>query len=103
MLELSSGGDMRCFILDNRRPFHLANVHSNFNVVLLDDGFTGADEEEDIPSDGSELDAPHQNDLESDSNSEADDFEEVDGEYVSSNEDKDEIKVKPKIPPTKLT
>ena len=29
--------ERRCFILDNHRPFHLANVHSRENVVVFDD------------------------------------------------------------------
>ena len=85
MLDLSLGGDMRCFILDNRRPFHLANVYSNYNVVLLDDGFVdGA--EDDVPSDGSELDPPVHQDADVDSEQDDDD-EDEEAEYVSSDED----------------
>lgn len=32
-----SQSERRCFILDNHRPFHLANVHSRENVVVFDD------------------------------------------------------------------
>ena len=55
--DLEQGGDTRCFIMDNHRPFHLANVHSRHNVVVFDDL---QEMEEDhhnqvIPSDGSDL------------------------------------------------
>lgn len=43
---------MRCFILDNHRPVHLANVHSRYNVVVLDNETVDVDC---IPSDGSDL------------------------------------------------
>jgi hypothetical protein len=49
---LEHGGDVRCFITDNHRPMHLANIHSNHNVVVLNDGSISS---EDIPSDASDL------------------------------------------------
>ena len=60
MFSLEQGGDLRCFILDNHRPIHLANVYSRHNVVIFDSskGNTSDDDEEDndsIPSDGSIL------------------------------------------------
>ena len=58
MLDLNRGGDLRCFIMDNRRPIHLANVYSNYNVVVLDDDieFTSST----ILSDGSDLSCPEE-------------------------------------------
>lgn len=69
MFGLEHGGDIRCFIIDNHGPVHLANIHSNHNVVVLNDGRV-ADEGEGIPSDGSDLS--------------------VDGSQSSSNEDDDD-------------
>ncbi len=55
--ELEKGGETRCFILDNHRPFHLANVHARHNVVVFDDSheIEANNENGVVPSDGSEL------------------------------------------------
>jgi cell division control protein 45 len=60
-------GEVRCFLLDNHRPLHLANVYSRYNVVVLDDGSIEAG---DLPSDGSDLSSD-----DDDSNSDEDDGE----------------------------
>ena len=65
---LEHGGDIRCFIIDNHRPVHLANIHSNHNVVVLNDGSIS----EDFPSDGSDLSVCN---TQSSSNDENDDDE----------------------------
>jgi cell division control protein 45 len=52
LFGLERGGDVRCFILDNHRPMHLANIHSRHNVVVLDNGTVDING---IPSDGSDL------------------------------------------------
>jgi cell division control protein 45 len=52
LFGLEHGGDFRCFILDNHRPVHLANIHSNHQVVVLNDGSIVDDN---VPSDGSDL------------------------------------------------
>lgn len=59
------GGQLRCFILDNQRPIHLANVYSRHNVVIFDDEIGSKNEGENdnddiydnrsIPSNGSIL------------------------------------------------
>ena len=57
---LMYGGETRCYILDNHRPFHLANIHSRDSVVVFDD----ADEidaeaaHEVVPPYGSDMSAP---------------------------------------------
>ena len=47
---------MRCYIFDNHRPVHLANIHSTGNVVVIDDGSIDMLPMS-IPSDGSDLDS----------------------------------------------
>ncbi len=52
--QLEHGGDLRCFIMDNHRPFHLKNVHSHYNVVCFDENFVDDEEDDDdIPSEAS--------------------------------------------------
>ncbi len=46
------GGDVRCYVLDCRRPYHLANVHAGKNVVLFNDRPFESGE---VPSDGDDL------------------------------------------------
>lgn len=55
-------GELRCFILDNQRPIHLANVYSRHNVVVFDndegENHENRDENDDnysMPSNGSVL------------------------------------------------
>ncbi len=44
--------ETRCIIFDNHRPIHLANIHSEDNVVVLEENsFINRDY---IPSDGSD-------------------------------------------------
>ena len=81
MFGLESGGDVRCFIIDNHRPIHLSNIHSRYNVVAFDDESNIQMDEAFIPDDGSEL-----SDAEDDSSDE--DQEEMDD--VDDDEDGDE-------------
>ena len=37
LFDLAQGSELRCLIMDTHRPLHLANVHSRYNVVVLDD------------------------------------------------------------------
>ena len=62
MFDLERGGDVRCFILDNHRPLHLANIYSRHSVVVFDDTFDPQGDEyenegggQDVPCDGSDL------------------------------------------------
>ena len=57
LFNIEFGGDVRVFVMDNHRPFHLANVYSRHNVVLFDDIENVDNDNDDIPSDGSELSA----------------------------------------------
>lgn len=54
IFELEQGGDIRCYILDSHRPFHLANIYSRHNIVVFAESAI-EDNENDFPSDGSEL------------------------------------------------
>mmetsp|Transcript_24549 Transcript_24549/g.45758 ORF Transcript_24549/g.45758 Transcript_24549/m.45758 type:complete len:534 (-) Transcript_24549:1114-2715(-) len=72
LFGLEHGGDIRCFIIDNHRPVHLANIHSNHNVVVLNDGSIA----DDFPSDGSDLSADNSD---SSSNEDGDDDDDMDG------------------------
>ena len=47
---------MRCFILDNHRPLHLANIYSRHSVVVFDDTFMPEEDDmESLPCDGTDL------------------------------------------------
>ncbi|KAL3817162.1 hypothetical protein ACHAXA_006162 [Cyclostephanos tholiformis] len=48
----SSAANVRCYVLDCRRPYHLANVHAGKNVVLFNDR---PFEDGEVPSDGDDL------------------------------------------------
>ena len=72
---MERGGDIRCFIIDNHRPVHLTNIHSNYNVVVLNDGSIV----DDIPSDGSDLCA----DESQATSSESEDDEGLDDDAIS--------------------
>ena len=47
------GSNVRCFIMDNHRPFHLANIYSAYAVVVFDDSALSMSNT--IPEDGSDL------------------------------------------------
>jgi CDC45-like protein len=81
LFDLDRGGDTRCFIFDNHRPFHLANIHSRYNVVVFDDDIEISRDiaEGFIPSDASDLSAASENDSsdeDDDDDEEEDDVEE---------------------------
>lgn len=50
LFNLDKGNvDVTCYVIDNHRPFHLANIHSPERVVL----FMGSNEQEhNIPDEG---------------------------------------------------
>ena len=50
-----ANSDIRCIVMDNHRPFHLANIH-NPNVWVLENEDSMNSEFGDIPSDGADLD-----------------------------------------------
>ncbi len=52
---MNIGGDVRCYVLDNHRPVHLANIRSRYNVVVFNDESI---EKDGLPSDGSDLSDP---------------------------------------------
>lgn len=55
IFELEQGGDTRYIIFDNHRPFHLANRHSQYNVVLFGDKSEIEEDDGVIPSDESDV------------------------------------------------
>lgn len=71
---MEHGGDIRCFIIDNHRPVHLANIHSNHNVVVLNDGSIS----EDFPSDGSDLSVDNSQSSSNEDNDDDEDLEQGD-------------------------
>jgi len=81
IFDLEHGGDLRVFVLDNHRPFHLANIYSRYSVVVFDDTFDELQEEglESIPSDGSdvsgELSSNEDDDDDDDDDDDGDDYE----------------------------
>lgn len=81
--DLEQGGETRCFILDNHRPFHLANIHSRHNVVIFDDSQEIDDDHHNgvIPSDGSESSGASDDDT----SEEDDDEEEAEDTEVKTN------------------
>lgn len=52
-LRLAPSDDARCYVLDNKRPFHLANIYSRHKVAVFDD--SDGDNDEDIPDDDGDL------------------------------------------------
>ena len=80
---LEQGGDTRCFVLDNHRPFHLSNLYSRHNVVLVDDAINeNADDDSVTPSDGSvlSLDSAASSDDDGESDDDDDDIDDIDGD-----------------------
>jgi hypothetical protein len=55
LFDLQRGGtNIRCFIMDNHRPFHLANLYSPYAVVVFDDNVFALNEDL-LPEDGSDV------------------------------------------------
>lgn len=79
--NLEQGGDMKCYILDNHRPIHLANIHSKGNVIVLSEENL-EDMTIDVPSSGSEI--------ESGADTSSDDEEDDDDEAKYSSDEDDE-------------
>jgi cell division control protein 45 len=79
LFDIEYGGDVRIYVLDNHRPFHLANIHSLHNVVLFDDVDAIAEDEGDIPSDGSML-SSDEDKTSSDDDDSDDDVDNLEGE-----------------------
>lgn len=75
---------MRCFVLDNHRPLHLANVYSRHSVVVFDDTYSSYEDMDDeahdivLPSDGSVLSCEYSSSDSDTSSSEDDDDDELD-------------------------
>ena len=83
LFGLEQGGDLRCFIMDNHRPFHLANIHSRHNVVVFDDFVDGDGYGDEFPSDGSMLSSGLDDDTDGDDDN--DDDEDDPEEKVGKN------------------
>lgn len=76
---------MRCYILDNHRPIHLKNIYSRDNVVVFDEEFY-PDDDNDLPSEASEMSSVVGED-DSGLESEEDDFDEEDDEEEDEDEE----------------
>ena len=48
-------GNVKCYVFDSHRPYHLANIHTGKNVVLFNDRPLSIGGEGEIPSDGDDL------------------------------------------------
>ncbi len=91
----------KLYVLDSHRPYHLANVHADRNIILWNDYNHWHDNDGGVPSDGDGLseDSEDESDNESDSDSEDessdDDDDDSDGEaefdddFGTSEKDKD--------------
>ena len=75
--------DIRCIVLDNHRPTHLANIHSSHNVIVLENEDSINSE---IPANGSDLsgaeDAEDTSNDDEDDDDEDDDEEDIDDDEV---------------------
>jgi hypothetical protein len=78
VFNLEQGGDTRCIIFDNHRPLHLANIHSQHNVVVFDD--VHAIEMDILPSDNSDDDYNDKSDNDTSEDEEEEEEEEDDGD-----------------------
>eukprot|EP01038_Epipyxis_sp_PR26KG_P005061 gene5061-7065_t len=90
LFDLDRGGDVRCFILDNHRPIHLSNIYSNFNVVVFDgDDELAIEEDDNIPSDDSDISLGDEMSIKDSSDDEDEDNE----DDSNLDEDEDELDV----------
>ena len=85
-----NGADVQCVVLDNHRPFHLANVHRP-NVIVLDNEDSMDKEKEYIVSDGEDLNTSTESSGEDDDDdlqdSEDDEFDDYEDESEVENGD----------------
>jgi cell division control protein 45 len=96
LTKLIQGDTAKVYVMDCRRPFHLANVHAGQNVVLFWD-----QNQLEIPSDGDNLSGNENTTSEEDSSSESEDEEDSDeGEQEFRDED-DDVMAKEVPPPKK--
>jgi len=76
--RLEAGGNKRVFVLDNHRPFHLANIHSLHQVTV----FAAAEEIDEaqqlgaVPSDGEEMSVNEDDDTDEERDDEEDEVRE---------------------------
>lgn len=70
--------DIRCIVLDNHRPTHLANVHNDYNVIVLENEDVLYSEKELIPENGDDLSGADNNTDGSDEDSDAEDDDDDD-------------------------
>lgn len=80
--------DVRCVVLDNHRPTHLANIHSDYKVVILDNEDYINSEREFIPTYGSDLSgADDTSNDEDDGDSDDDEFDDDDDDDVDDDDE----------------
>lgn len=79
--------EIKTFVLDSHRPYHLANVHAGKNIVVWNDFHHWHEDEGGIPSDGDGLSGDEVDDSEEE---DSDDEEDSDEESSEEEEDSDE-------------
>lgn len=79
--------DTKIFVMDCRRPVHLANVHAGDNVVIFMDGTQTQDN---IPSDGDNLSGNESSSSEEEDSSDGDDSDDDDSDAGKDNGDDSE-------------
>ncbi len=79
---------VKVYVMDCRRPVHLANIHAGENVVLFWDRTQG----EDVPSDGDNLSGNESSSSEEEDDSEDSDDDEGGGENESGGDSEDDDK-----------
>jgi len=86
--NLLQEGAVKMYVMDCRRPIHLANVYSPSNVVIFLDS---TQKIEDMPSDGDNL-SGHESSSESESSSSSDDDDNSEEEGEDDDEEEEEAK-----------
>ena len=79
--------DIKIYVMDSRRPVHLANIHDNENVVVFWDN---TQKTEDVPSDGDNLSGNESSSSEDDNSDDDDDEDDSDDDDDTDDEDEEE-------------
>mmetsp|Transcript_7450 Transcript_7450/g.16893 ORF Transcript_7450/g.16893 Transcript_7450/m.16893 type:complete len:897 (-) Transcript_7450:182-2872(-) len=82
--------EIRCYVFDCHRPYHLGNIHAGKNVVLFNDR---PFEEEEIPSDGDNLSGEESSSSEDDSSDDDDDTDDENEKNGESSEGEQEFEM----------
>ena len=83
---LGESSDIRCIILDNHRPTHLANVHSEYQVVVFENEVLINSERELIPPNGDSLSGAESTSNDEDDEDDDDDEEDYIDDDISASD-----------------